>query len=79
MTQAEDRLAVTSVAENGTSRELFDGSILPQLIRGILADPVRIPVDLELPPNATGHLRIQQTGVTRTLNWAIHELSLRER
>jgi hypothetical protein len=72
-------IAITGTAADGTERELFAGSILPQLAHAILEDPDRIPIDVELPPSATVHLRIRQTGTTRTLNWAIHELSLWER
>ncbi len=66
-------------SDDETPQLLFRGSILPQLAVGLLADPLRTPIDVDLPPNVTRRLRIRQTGTTRSFQWAIHEIGLWER
>lgn len=66
-------------SDDKTPQLLYRGSILPQLAVGILADPLRTPIDVDLPPNVTRRLRIRQTGNTRSFHWAIHEVGLWER
>jgi len=56
---------------------LFRGSVLMAFGRGLLVDPMRVPVDVVLPPHQTRTLRIAQTGRVRGMWWwSIGELSV---
>jgi hypothetical protein len=70
------RLVVESIDANGTTRMLFDGSILTRLITSLVVDEGRAPVDVVLPPNQTVTLRLRQTAETHRWFWSVHELSL---
>lgn len=66
-------------AQGQVAQVLYTGSILPQLAAGILADPFRTPIAIDLPPNRARRFRIRQTGTTRTWSWAVEEIALWER
>lgn len=72
-------IEITAFSESDTPQPLYRGSILAQLAVGLLANPRRTPIDVDLPPNTTRRLRIRQTGTTRSFHWAIHEIELWER
>jgi hypothetical protein len=69
------RLIVESTDDTGTSRVLFDGTVLAQLVQS-LATTERAIVELNLPPNRTRTLRLRQGGTTRTWFWSMNELGL---
>jgi hypothetical protein len=62
-----------------TATILYRGSIVPQLARGLVADPLHGPIDIPLPPNRVTRLRLRQTGTTRVWFWAVDELQFFER
>jgi len=56
---------------------LFKGSVLMAFGRGLLVDPMRVPIDVVLPSHPTPAIRIAQTG--RSLGiwwWSIDELQI---
>lgn len=56
---------------------LFRGSVLMAFGRGLLVDPMRVPVDIALPSHPTRDLRIAQTGRSRGIWWwSIDELTI---
>ena len=71
-------LAVDAI-EDGRTRGLFRGPVLPMLARGILSDGAYPFIDVVLPENRASVLRLRQLGMTNTFFWSIHELRLRER
>jgi hypothetical protein len=73
------RLVVESLAGKGGGRVLYDGDVLTQFLRGLLADERRPWVDVVLPPNDSLALRLRQTGRTRSWYWAAQEIELLER
>lgn len=64
--------------EHGASRNLFRGSVLPQLAHGVIADGDYPFIDIVLPPNRSNSLRLSQHGTTHVFFWSIHELQLLE-
>jgi len=72
------RLRVTST-EGEARRVLVDIPTLPLLMQGVLRAPGYPSIDIELPPNQTRTLLLEQTGDTRVWSWSIHELTLLER
>jgi hypothetical protein len=72
------RLVLESVDARGTSRVLFNGTVLQRLIESLTIDDRRARIDIDLAPNTTAILRLRQTGETRWF-WSVHELSLWER
>jgi hypothetical protein len=68
------RLVVEGVDASGAARVLFDGSLVPSLVRAFagLTDGPR----LDLPPNQSRTLRLRQTGRRGRLSWSIQELEL---
>jgi hypothetical protein len=73
------RELVVEADEGGTTRTLFQGSILAQLAHGIMPDGQYPWIEIALPPNATKTLRLRQVGRAHTFFWSIHELRLFER
>ena len=71
------RLAIDAIDRSGTTRTLFDGSIVDRLIEGLAVDERRAPVTIDLPPNRTVRLRIRQTGQSDRW-WSLHELEVWE-
>ena len=71
-------VSIESVGGTQQVESLYFGSVLPQLLQGLLRDSKRMPIEVMLPPNQTRVLRIRQTGQTRTSFWSIHELSVWE-
>jgi len=71
-------LVIEAVEPEGL-RTLFRGSVLPQFGRGFIVDHAYPFIDLVLPPNRAGVIRLRQVGVTDELFWSIHELELWER
>lgn len=71
-------LVIESVTD-GTTVILFEGPVLPALFRGVIVDGAYPAIDIALPPNRSGALRLRQTGTTRRLYWSIHELQLWDR
>jgi hypothetical protein len=56
---------------------LYRGGVLMAFGRGLLADPMRVPVDVTLTPHKTRTIRIAQTGRVRGIWWwSIDELSV---
>jgi hypothetical protein len=71
---------LTITSENrGQAQVLYAGSPLGVLMKGLLREPRRAPIDIPLPPNRTVALTLRQTGQTRTWYWSIHELAIWER
>jgi hypothetical protein len=71
-------LAVESMGAGG-ARTLFQGSVLPAFVRGLLTSGTQPDIDLALPPNETAVLRLRQLGTARRFFWSIHELQVYER
>jgi hypothetical protein len=55
---------------------LYEGSVLPALLGGLVGVAVRAPIVLDLPPNRTSVLRIRQTGASRVWYWSVHEIAV---
>jgi hypothetical protein len=72
-------LIIEGVDVDGPPTTLFRGTIVQQLVQGLVADPLRGPIDIALPPNRTSRLRLRQAGHTRIWFWAVDELQLFER
>ena len=71
-------LAIEAI-EDGSTRTLFRGSVLPQFGGGFSADHRYPSIDLPLPDNHAHAIRLRQLGVSDRLFWSIHELELLER
>jgi hypothetical protein len=76
---AGDYLTAVDSMRDGGAETVFDGSVLPALARGILADGTHPGIDLALPPNRSAVLRLRQLGTAGRFFWSIHELQLWER
>jgi hypothetical protein len=72
-------LVVEAIESAGPPRTLFRGTVVQQLARGLIVDPQQGPVEIPLPPNHAGHLRLRQVGRTRIWFWSVDELQLFER
>jgi hypothetical protein len=72
------RSLAIDVVEEGKTRTVFQGSVLPHLARGILADGEYPWVEIVLPANSADTLRLRQLGSVHTFFWSIHELQLLE-
>jgi hypothetical protein len=70
------RQLAVDVVENGATRTLFQGSVLPQFARSLTVDGNYPFIDVVLPANRSHIVRLRQLGVTQTLFWSIHELQL---
>jgi len=69
-------LAVDAIDDAGAA-PLFRGSVSMAFGRGLLVDPMRVPIDVVLPSHPTRAIRIAQT--RRALGiwwWSIDELSV---
>jgi len=66
------------VVEGGNVRTVFQGSVLPHFVRGILSDGEYPWIEIVLPGNAANSLRLRQLGTAHTFFWSIHELELLE-
>ena len=73
------QLLIESSKDGDEFVTLYHGSVLPQLLEGLVRDSQRAPVAITLPPNQTRMLRLRQTGHTRVWHWSIHELMFWER
>ena len=73
------QLLIESSKDGDEFVTLYHGSVLPQLLEGLVRDSQRAPVAITLPPNQTRMLRLRQTGHTRVWYWSIHELMFWER
>ena len=69
---------VDAGAGTGRPRTLYKGSVVEQLARGLIDDPLHGPIDIQLPPNRATHLRLRQVGRTRVWFWSIDELFIFE-
>jgi F5/8 type C domain-containing protein len=67
------------VVEDGGTRTLFRGSVLPQFGRGFAANHTYPTIEIALPDNRARRVRLRQLGATPTLFWSIHELEVLER
>ncbi len=67
------------VIEGGESRTVFLGSVLPMFARGLIAGDEYPFIDIVLPENHAGALRLRQLGSANRFFWSIHELRLLER
>lgn len=72
------RLAIDSLDESRTARNLFEDGVIDRLIASLAADELHAPVVIELPRNRTATLRIRQAARGSSW-WSIHELRLWER
>ncbi|MCC7415672.1 MAG: hypothetical protein IT176_00915 [Acidobacteria bacterium] len=72
-------LQIESRGDSGDTVTLFHGPVVEMLAAGLVRDPRRGPIDIELPPNRTRRLRLRQRGQTRIWFWAIDELRVWER
>ncbi len=70
-------LAIDLVEDAGT-RTVFQGSVLPQFARGLLANHNYPNIDLVLPENRSQALRLRQLATTHSFFWSIHELQVWE-
>jgi hypothetical protein len=66
-------------ADGGQHRTLYDDSPLGALMKGLLKEPARAPIEIDLPANHSRTLLLRQTGHTRVWFWSIHELTFWER
>lgn len=57
---------------------LFDGSALPQILRGVLIDPVKAPLVVAFDARQVRSLVIRQTGDSPSWGWAVSELRVFE-
>ena len=71
-------LAIDAI-EGGKTRTIFRGSVLPLFARGVIAGGEYPFIDIVLPENHAGALRLRQLGTTNLFFWSIHELRLLER
>jgi hypothetical protein len=55
---------------------LYDGSVLPPLVAGLLREPIAAPADIDLPANQSEALVITQTGQSRVWFWSIHSIAV---
>jgi hypothetical protein len=69
------RLAI-DVDGDGRIRTVFEGSVLPQLARGIVSDGEYPWIEVTLPENAATSLRLRETAAAHTFYWSIHELQV---
>lgn len=53
---------------------LFDGSALPQILRGVLVDPVKAPLVIAFDARQVRAITIRQTGDSPSWGWAVSEL-----
>jgi len=67
------------VVEDGGTRTLFRGSVLPAFGRGLGVDYKYPAIDIALPANHARAVRLRQLGATDRMFWSIHELELWER
>lgn len=67
------RLQIESVATDGAVAVLFEGSVLPELVEGMVKLPKRPAIELALPQNESLVIRIRQTG-QRSVQWEIADL-----
>jgi hypothetical protein len=72
-------LVVEAEAADGTRAVLFSGSVLPELLAGVVRDARSAPVVLTFAPNRARAIWLRQQGRTRTWYWAVPELTLFER
>jgi hypothetical protein len=72
-------LVVEAVDNTGAPTILYRGTVVQQLARGLVADPLHGPIDIALPRNHSSHIRLRQVGRTRIWFWAVDELMLFER
>ena len=73
------RNLVVVSADGDEVRTLYQGSPLGALMKGLLREPSRAPMEIALPANHTKRLVLRQTGQTHVWFWSIHELTLWER
>jgi hypothetical protein len=71
-------LAVDVTDDSGT-RTVYDGSVLPQLAQGLVANPEYPSIDIVIPARHARAVRLRQTSTTHSFYWSIHELQLWER
>lgn len=71
-------LRVDATTDGGTTT-LFDGSALPQILRGVLVDPAKAPLVIPFDARQVRSLVIRQTGDSPSWGWAIAELGIFER
>ena len=72
-------LVVESSGDGVVFSELFRGSILKDLWRGLLRTPAYPPADVPLPSNGTRVLRLRQSGRADSNYWSVQELTAFER
>jgi hypothetical protein len=72
-------LIIEALDGAGPPVTLYRGTIVRQLVQGLVTDPLHGPIDIALPANRTSHLRLRQVGRTRIWFWAVDELQLIER
>jgi hypothetical protein len=72
------RQLAVDIVEKGATRTVFQGSVLPQFGRSLVADGNYPVIDLDLPENHAQLVRLRQVGTTSVLFWSIHELQLWE-
>jgi hypothetical protein len=68
-------LVVESVDSDGAARAMFDGSVVDQVILGVVAADPRGTVAIDLPPSRSSALRLRQTGHAPAW-WSVHELQV---
>lgn len=73
------RLVVESLAAGRAPVVVFEGSVLPELVEGLVRSRETTAIDLVLSPNRSEGLRLRQTGHSRARRWSIAELALWER
>jgi len=73
------RLVVESLAPGRPPVVLFDGSVMAELIGGIVGDRDVVQIDLALPVNQSERLVLRQEGASNYRQWSLPELALWER
>ncbi|MEW5982273.1 MAG: hypothetical protein AB1806_07865 [Acidobacteriota bacterium] len=68
-------LRVESLGADGDAAVLFEGSVIPLLIEGLVRAPRLPAIELALPPNESQLIRIWQTG-RRSVQWEISDIRI---
>lgn len=69
-------LIIETVAANGTTDTVFDGSVVPTILEAMVSAPRRPVMRFPMPPHPVRDVRLRQTTSMRTWNWHIPELQV---
>ena len=72
-------LAVDLIDRTGSPHAAFHAGVLTELARGLIDDPLRVPISLTFPPNDTARIRFRQLGTDERRYWSVTDIVLWER